>query len=149
LVSRLKAADTDLEKVVVLNGKIACNEISQAERLINLKTDLVALRYTLTKIGDVALVVIERITAYLGATDSHKNVEIRALLAPLSNLAASHGGAVVCVSHLSKTDGSDGILRVTGSLAFVAAARAGKSCRSGVALLYVQSYNRFATDPCV
>src|SRR6185369_10349073 len=35
-----------------------------------------------------------------------------------------HGAAVVCVSHLNKGGSGEALLRVTGSLAFVAAARA-------------------------
>jgi putative DNA primase/helicase len=73
---------------------------------------------------DVALVVIDPITAYLGDTDSHKNADFRALLSPLGALAARHSTAVVCVSHLSKGGSGEALLRVTGSLAFVAAARA-------------------------
>jgi hypothetical protein len=69
-------------------------------------------------------VIVDPLTAYLGNTDSHKNAEVRALLAPLGDLAARHGVAIVCVSHLNKGGGSEALTRVTGSLAFVAAARA-------------------------
>lgn len=79
---------------------------------------------TLAEIGDVALVIIDPITAYLGGTDSHKNADIRALLAPLSDLGAKHNAAIVCVSHLSKSGANEAMLRIMGSLAFVAAARA-------------------------
>jgi hypothetical protein len=78
----------------------------------------------LEHVGDVALVVIDPITAYLGGTDSHKNADIRALLSPLGELAAKHGASVVCVSHLNKSSGGEALTRVTGSLAFVAASRA-------------------------
>jgi len=97
---------------------------SEAQRGFNLKTDLTRLGNMLDEIGGAALIVIDPITAYLGETDSHKNAEIRALLSPLSELAAKHGAAVVCVSHLNKSAGGDPLMRVTGSLAFVAAARA-------------------------
>src|SRR5208282_4722307 len=52
------------------------------------------------------------------------NAEVRALLAPLSELAAKHGAAVVCVSHINKVGGSEALMRIMGSVAFVAAARA-------------------------
>lgn len=68
--------------------------------------------------------VIDPITAYLGHTDSHKNAEVRGLLAPLSELAARRNTAIIGVSHLTKAVGSPALMRVTGSLAFVAAARA-------------------------
>jgi hypothetical protein len=69
-------------------------------------------------------VVIDPITAYLGEVDSHRNAEVRALLAPLSDLAAQHNTAIIGVSHLNKSAGTEALMRVTGSLAFVAAARA-------------------------
>ncbi|MCD6406153.1 MAG: hypothetical protein J7M19_10025, partial [Planctomycetes bacterium] len=45
------------------------------------------------------------------------------LLAPLAELAARHGVAVVAVKHLNK-GGGDALARVQGSIAFVAAVRA-------------------------
>jgi hypothetical protein len=93
-------------------------------RAFSLQCDLDALSRTLAKLTDVAVVVIDPITAYLGDVDSHRNAEVRALLAPLSDLAAKHNVAIIGVSHLSKSGGADALMRVTGSLAFVAAARA-------------------------
>jgi len=60
----------------------------------------------------------------LGDVDSHKNADVRALLSPLSDLAVKHGVAIIGVSHLNKSGSNDALMRVTGSLAFVAAARA-------------------------
>lgn len=123
---RLEAVGADLSRVFILDAVI---EGYQADggvmhRAFNLVEDLARLGDLLSEIGDVALIVIDPITAYLGGADSHKNAEIRALLAPLSDLAALHGAAVVCVSHLNKGGNSDALMRVTGSLAFVAASRA-------------------------
>src|SRR5690606_10020909 len=50
--------------------------------------------------------------------------DMRALLAALTKMAEQRGVAVVCVSHLNKSGGNDALMRVMGSLAFVAAARA-------------------------
>jgi hypothetical protein len=85
---------------------------------------LQAFEAKLTELGSVAVVVIDPITAYLGHTDSHKNADVRALLSPLSELAARHNVAIIGVSHLNKAVGMQAIMRVSGSLAFVAAARA-------------------------
>jgi hypothetical protein len=70
-------------------------------------------------------VIIDPISAYLGGADSHRNSEIRGLLAPLADLATRHGAAIVGVTHLNKGMGGRALYRATGSLAFVAAARAG------------------------
>jgi putative DNA primase/helicase len=68
-------------------------------------------------------VVIDPISAYLGAVDSHKNSDVRGLLAPLSELAQRRHVAIIGVTHLNKSGGK-AIYRTMGSLAFVAAARA-------------------------
>lgn len=123
---RLEAAGADLSRVFILDAVVDGYRAdgSEVQRGFNLKTDLFRLGNMLEEIGGAALIVIDPITAYLGETDSHKNAEIRALLSPLSDLAAKHGAAVVCVSHLNKSAGGEALMRVTGSLAFVAAARA-------------------------
>jgi putative DNA primase/helicase len=67
---------------------------------------------------------IDPLTAYLGETDSHKAADVRAVLTPLGEVAARRGAAIVAVSHLRKSGAGEAMLQVTGSLAFVAAARA-------------------------
>lgn len=123
---RLEAAGADLSRVFILDAIAEGTgaDGSEIRRGFDLKTDLSRLGVMLEKIGGAALVVIDPITAYLGATDSHKNAEIRALLSPLADLSAKHGAAVVCVSHFNKNSNGEALMRVTGSLAFVAAARA-------------------------
>src|SRR5262249_39471022 len=96
----------------------------QQNRAFSLHRDLEALSAKLDELRDVAAVFIDPITAYLGDVDSHRNAEVRALLAPLSQVAAQHGTAIMGVSHLNKSAGTEALMRVTGSLAFVAAARA-------------------------
>jgi putative DNA primase/helicase len=77
----------------------------------------------LEELRSVAAVVIDPISAYLSETDSHKNADVRAVLAPLSELAARQRVAIIGVSHLSKAAGAKALMRVNGSLAFVGAAR--------------------------
>ncbi|CAN0247538.1 unnamed protein product, partial [Hapterophycus canaliculatus] len=74
--------------------------------------------------GDVKLIVIDPITAYIGNKDGHNTSDVRGLLEPLMALADKHKIAIVAVSHLNKTIGSDATSRVTGSGDFVAASRA-------------------------
>jgi AAA domain-containing protein len=93
------------------------------ERPFNLTADIERLSWLAREIGDVALIVIDPITAYLGNIDSHRNAEVRAVLAPLAAMAAEIDAAVVCISHMTKVGGTEAMLRVMGSLGFVAAAR--------------------------
>ena len=123
---RLEAAGADLSRIYILDAVTTgySGDGQVLQRAFNLQSDLNRLGELIDKIGGAALIVIDPITAYLGSSDSHKNAEIRALLAPLSDLAAKHSAAVVCVSHLNKSGSGEALMRVTGSLAFVAAARA-------------------------
>jgi putative DNA primase/helicase len=93
-------------------------------RALNLKADIRRLEQAIADIGNVVLVVIDPLSAYLGNGDSHNNSQMRGLLAPLSDMAARLNVAVVLISHLNKGGGGEALMRVTGSLAFVAAARA-------------------------
>ena len=77
----------------------------------------------LSEHDNVRLVVFDPISGFMGATDSHKNAEVRGTLSPLAKLADKHNVAVVAISHLTKSQGKS-IYRAIGSIAFVAAARA-------------------------
>lgn len=115
---RLEATGADLTRVFIMDAVLTGDSI----RSFNLVHDISRLSLMLEHLGEVALLVIDPVTAYLGNTDSHKTADVRALLSPLGELAARHSAAVVCVSHLSKGGSGEALLRVTGSLAFVAAA---------------------------
>ncbi|HEV2557311.1 MAG TPA: AAA family ATPase [Microvirga sp.] len=118
---RLEAAGADLDRVHVVD---AVRERG-GSRGFDLQRDLALLREAIDRIGDVVLVIIDAITAYMGKVDTHRTSDVRAALAPLTALASETGAAVVAVSHLNKGGGAEAMMRVTGSLAFVAAARAG------------------------
>jgi energy-coupling factor transporter ATP-binding protein EcfA2 len=125
LVPRLKAAGADLARCHVLDAVLATNRDGlTVQRGCELSRDVGTLADTLLRLGDVRLLVIDPISAYLGTVDSHRNAEVRAVLASLADMAARLAVAVVAVSHLNKAGGADALSRVTGSLAFVAAARA-------------------------
>src|SRR5207302_5210820 len=89
----------------------------------SLESDLVALQDAVASLGDVKLVVIDPISAYLGSIDSHVNAKVRGLLSPLAEIASALGVSVVAVTHLNKNI-SSAIYRASGSIAFVAGARA-------------------------
>src|SRR5262249_55801931 len=82
----------------------------------SLETDLVELQDAAVSLADLRLIVIDPISAYLGDTDSHVNAKVRALLSPLAEVASALGAAVLPTSAA--------LYRASGSIAFVAAARA-------------------------
>ena len=98
----------------------------------------------------MVLAVIDPITAYLGWIDSHKNTDVRAVLAPLAAMAADRAAAVGRVSHLTKAGGTEALMRVMGSLGFVAAARSAylvaKDAEDETRRLFLPLKNNLAED---
>ena len=119
---RVEHAGGDLSQVSVIE---AVRERPGVERGFDLARDLPRLEAALLRRPDAKLVVIDPVNAHLGKTDSHREADVRGVLAPLARLAAEYGPAVLLVSHLNKSSGASAMARVTGSFAFVGAARAG------------------------
>jgi len=110
-------------RITALRGTASADEQGAYTREIDLQRDLDVLEAAIKATPDCRLVVVHPIGAYLGKTDSHNNSEVRQVLAPLAEMAARLGVAILAIHHLNKGDGS-AKHRVTGSLAFTAAPRA-------------------------
>ena len=150
---RLEAAGADVDRVEVIDGVVDAFDAngSPFSRSLNLKTDIGKLDALFASRPELAALIVDPVTAYLGATDSHVTADVRALLAPLSALAAKYSIAVILISHLNKGGAStDALMRVTGSLAFVAAARAAfivaKDPDNPVRRLFLPAKNNVAAD---
>lgn len=123
---RLDHAGADDTKIVAIEGVQVSGSIGdQPKRMyFSLEHHLPQLEQALAEWPNVRLVVVDPISAYCGQTDSHNNAEVRALLAPLAELAGRHRTAILAVTHLSKSSGTKALYRAMGSLAFAAASRA-------------------------
>jgi hypothetical protein len=122
LVPRFAAAGADLCRIHII--KMMRDE--EKDRMFSLISDLDALRRKTNSIGDVRLVIIDPVSAYLGVKkiDSFRATDVRSVLTPLTNLAAEIKAAVVGVMHFNKrTDVTNALLRISDSLAFGAVAR--------------------------
>ena len=120
IVPRLVATGADLSQISIFSmvkrdGK---------DSFFDLSKDVALLGDILRKENDISLIVVDPITAFLGDADSHVNAEVRALLHQLSKVASEFGTAVLCVTHFNKNSSGTPMNKITGSLAFVAAARA-------------------------
>ena len=122
---RLDAAGADVSRILALTTIKRFDPECGREvfESFNLAIHLPILESGIAQVENCCLVIIDVLSAYLGRVDSHNNSEVRALLAPLSDLAARHGVAVIGISHLNKGQG-DALARVMGSVAFGAAPRA-------------------------
>ena len=72
---------------------------------------------------DVGLLVIDPLNAYLGGVDTHRDADVRGVLAPLAEIAESTGCAILVIRHLNKGSGGRAIYRAGGSIGFTAAVR--------------------------
>lgn len=125
VLPRLKAAGGDPSKVIALEGvDVVDKDGEMIARPFNLADDLAVLEQVLIDNPDTRLVIIDPVGAYGGKTDTHKDNQVRAMLAPLGELAARYRVAVVMVAHLSKGKSSNPLYKSMGSIAYVAAARA-------------------------
>ncbi len=117
LLPRLDAAGADCTRILAL----AVSEYGSI-------ADLATLRAAIVRVG-AALVVVDPLMAYLGVgaqCNSWRDQDVRSMLAPLSQLAAETGAAVVLVRHLRKSGGADNPLyRGGGSIGIIGAARSG------------------------
>jgi hypothetical protein len=122
-------ADTVRRRVDALGGNPArihvLTGVGDPEKpaSFNLAKDLPHLEAAVVQ-TEAVLVVIDPLSAYLGGTDSHRDADVRGILAPLAAMAERRGVAVLCVVHLNKSQQRQALYRAQGSLAFVAAARA-------------------------
>ncbi|WAJ27044.1 AAA family ATPase [Antarcticirhabdus aurantiaca] len=94
----------------------------KGQRGFDLGRDVAMLGDILAQQPDTRLVIIDPVSAYLGSIDSHRNTDVRGILAPVQKLAEEHRVAVLLVSHLRKA-GGEAINAIQGSGAFVAAVR--------------------------
>lgn len=117
---RLLAAGADPQRVHILKSL----RDGDKRRSLNLERDVARLRAKIREVGDVLLVIVDPISAFLGRCDAHNTAEVRGVLAPLCDMAAELKTALLGISHLNKARDVDAILRMSGSLAFVAQARA-------------------------
>jgi putative DNA primase/helicase len=119
-IPRLIAADADLSKIHFLTGTKAEDE--DGEALFNLATDIAALRAVLKQNPNIRILIIDPLTAYLGATKAKENAEVRRTLAPLVRLIEDFDVCALANNHLNKGAGK-ALYRILDSIAFVAVGR--------------------------
>jgi putative DNA primase/helicase len=148
VVPRLIAAGADLDHVEIVSMVRA----GAKDRMFSLLTDLPLLRKKVADVGNVIMIQIDPISAYLGIgkIDSFRTTDVRAVLGPLVDLAAELRVAVIGIMHFNKkTDVTNALLRISDSLAFGAAARhvyAAINDADNKRKLFVKAKNNLAPD---
>ena len=122
VIPRLRAAGADVENIEIVSMVRDKNR----KRMFSLATDLELLRNKIVQVGNVKLVQIDPLSAYLGNAkmDTFRTSDVRSVLAPLVDLAAELKVSVVGMMHFNKRlDVDNALLRISDSLAFGATAR--------------------------
>lgn len=122
VVPRLAAAGADLNQVEILRMV----RQGDSKRMFSLISDLELLRQKVEQLGDVVMIIIDPMSAYLGVgkVDSYRTTDVRGVLAPLTEFAAAKQLFILGVLHFNKkTDVNNAMLRISDSLAFAATAR--------------------------
>ncbi len=113
---RLQAAGADMDKIFFLSMiRIA----GGGEREFDLQADIARLEERIRQVGDVGLVEIDPLTAYLGKANVNSDAAVRKVLKPLGDMAARTRVAVLGSNHFSKAEGRSAMLRILGGVAFV------------------------------
>ena len=122
---RLDAAGADVSKVKILEGVDAIDPKTGKFREVPFTLqDVEAMESALKEMGDCKLVVIDPVGSYLGGgTDSHRDNEVRGVLAPIAKLAEKYGVAVIIVIHTRKSTAQYADDMALGSRAFTGIVR--------------------------
>ena len=119
LIPRLVMSGAKIDRVYFVRGTTDID----GSREFDPSTDIELLRREIRRIGNVRLLLIDPLVSIVRG-DDHKNGIVRRSIQPLADLAASENVATLGVSHFTKNSaGKDPVDRVTGSLAYGAAAR--------------------------
>ena len=119
---RLEAAGADRKRVHIIKMVREAGK----ERMFSLVTDLDMLRQKVIEVGDVKMVLVDPVTAYLGVgkIDSYRATDVRAVLSPLKELAEELRISILGIMHFNKKiDITNVLLRISDSQAYGAASR--------------------------
>jgi hypothetical protein len=122
VVPRLASAGADLNRIEI----VRMVRDAKQDRMFSLITDLNLLRQKIIEVGDVRMVQIDPISAYLGVKqmDSFRTTDVRAVLGPVTELATEQKVSILGIMHFNKkVDVTNALLRISDSLAFGATAR--------------------------
>jgi DNA polymerase len=122
VIPRLIAAGADRARIKILRMV----PTGDGKRMFSLVTDLEMLRQEIERMGDVQVIFIDPITAYLGVgqIDSFRTTDVRAVLAPMVDLAIELEVLIIVIMHFNKKlDVTNVLLRISDSLAFGATSR--------------------------
>src|SRR5262249_7961510 len=109
---RLIAAGAEIGRVHIVTGA----RVGGEDKTFSLATTLPLLRKKIIEIGNVVLVIIDPMSAYLGVgkVDGRSATDVRGVLSPLKDMAEELHIAVIGIAHFNKKDDiKSALLRVS------------------------------------
>jgi hypothetical protein len=124
IVPRLVAAGADRTRIHLLKAAKLIEDDGKESTVAFDLQNVGLIRDALVRLPACKLVVVDPVGSYLGGrVDAHRDNEVRAVLAPLAQLAAERGVAVLLVCHTRKALANYADDSTLGSRAFVGLAR--------------------------
>ncbi len=120
---RLKVAGADLSKIIIVEKVLVTGEDGKTKRLMQLKEDYRLVQRALEAYPEVALIVLDPLTSYLGKVDQNKDTDMRPLMDALAEALRKSGAAFVGIMHHNKRSDLDAVQKVQGASAIVGSAR--------------------------
>ncbi|PYP91697.1 MAG: hypothetical protein DMG65_06535 [Candidatus Angelobacter sp. Gp1-AA117] len=120
---RLDSVKADTARIHYLKSVRTSDNGTQRERMFRLTQDIAQIAEALNRHPQTKLVIIDPLSAYMGGVDGNKDEDVRSILAPLAELAAKYGVAIVCIKHMNKAEEKSAMYRAGGSIAYIAAVR--------------------------
>ncbi|MCI0484967.1 MAG: AAA family ATPase [candidate division NC10 bacterium] len=117
---RLEKHNADLSRIKIID-RVECKARS-SEGQLRLPDHIDALADEVRRV-QARILVIDPITSFLGVKDDHRMTVVRSALTPLKQMADEHDLTVILITHANKQGDKPPIYRVSGSIAYVAAAR--------------------------
>jgi hypothetical protein len=125
MVPRLVAAGADRDKVIIphisARAKDSQNEVTAR---LNVKRDLLMIAKFIKNDPDIAVLILDPITSYLGGANLNKDEEIRPLMDKLILLGQKTGLTILALVHSNKRSDVDAVEKVMGASSVAAGARA-------------------------
>jgi len=115
--ARLEAAGAEVSRVHIVDDVTIgyAGDGSRTSRGFSLQADIQKLGSKLDELRDVAVVVIDPISAYLGDNRFPQERRSSEPSRAIERTSRTHDTAIIGVSHLNKGGGAQALMRVTGS----------------------------------
>jgi putative DNA primase/helicase len=108
---RFDATNGDASRIHIVKG-VMTNKLRSS---FSIRAHIDAIRAEVEERGDVKLIIVDPISAFIGGADDNRNAEVRDVLGPLGELAEEYHFAVIMNHHSNKGSGTKALYRASGA----------------------------------